>query len=64
MRIITGQRYFEAWPFSNLMDMLRQCAERHTDLIAYGLRRKPSDVEITKKYPQLLSDINALGRAV
>ncbi|NLW10711.1 MAG: AMP-binding protein [Clostridiaceae bacterium] len=64
MRIITGQRYFEAWPFSNLMDMLRQCADRHTDLIAYRFRRKPNDVEMTKTYPQLLSDINALGTAL
>ena len=64
MRVITGQRYFEAWPFSNLMDMLRQCADRHTDLIAYRFRRKPEDNEITKTYPQLLSDINALGTAM
>jgi len=64
MRVITGQRYFEAWPFSNLMDMLSQCADRHTDLIAYRFRRKPDDNEITKTYPQLLHDINALGTAL
>lgn len=64
MRIITGQRYYEAWPFTNLMDMLRQCADRHADLAAYRFRRKPDDVEIIKTYPQLLNDINALGTAL
>jgi long-chain acyl-CoA synthetase len=64
MRVITGQRYFEAWPFNNLMDMLRQCADRHADLVAYRFRRKPEEAEITKTYPQLVNDINFLGTAL
>lgn len=64
MRVITGQKYYESWPFNSLMDMLRQCADRHADLAAYRFRRNPDDIETIKTYPQLFSDINSLGTAL
>ena len=64
MQTVTGTKYYDRPRFTNLRDLIKDCAKRYGHAPAYRYHDEPGGPDIVKSYIEFAADIDKLGTAL